>query len=124
MMMVVGGRVHTGSFDREMSKCVRLCVSVSISVCRCLALGGQGADVMGVCVSARSHCLASHGSRRRASAAATELRGSEGCCVGVGRRPPSAHCVIRRRSRVAGGNKGQLENYLAACEATTVSVGV
>lgn len=44
--MVVGGRVHTGSFDREMSKCVSLCVSVSM--CRCLALGGQGADVISV----------------------------------------------------------------------------
>lgn len=50
MMMVVGGRVHTGSFDKEMSKCVSLCVSVSMSVCGCLALGGQGADVMCVCV--------------------------------------------------------------------------
>ena len=53
-MMVVGGRVHTGSFDKEMSKCVSLCVSVSVSVCRCLALRGQGADVMcvSVCVCA------------------------------------------------------------------------
>lgn len=49
-MMVVGGREHTGSFDREMSKCVSLCVSVSMSVCRCLAFRGQGADVMSVCV--------------------------------------------------------------------------
>lgn len=47
-MMAVGGRVHTGSFDREMSKCVSLCVSVTICVCRCLALRGQRADVMGV----------------------------------------------------------------------------
>lgn len=50
MMMVVGGRVHTGSFDKEMSKCVSLCVSVSMSVCRCLVLRGQGADVMRVCM--------------------------------------------------------------------------
>lgn len=54
MMMVVGGRVHTGSFDREMSKCVSLCVSVSMSVCRCLALRGQGADVISVCVFGQS----------------------------------------------------------------------
>lgn len=47
-MMVVGGRVHTGSFDREMSKCVSLRVSVTICVCRCLALRGQSADVMSV----------------------------------------------------------------------------
>lgn len=46
VMMVVGGRVHTGSFDREMSKCVSLCVSVTICVRRCLARRGQGADVM------------------------------------------------------------------------------
>lgn len=49
VMMVVGGRVHTGSFDREMSKCVSLCGSVSMSVCRCLTLRGQGADVISVC---------------------------------------------------------------------------
>jgi len=48
VMMVVGGRVHTGSFDKEMSKCVSPCVSVSVNVCRCLALEGQGADVMSV----------------------------------------------------------------------------
>lgn len=29
-MMVVGGRAHTGSFDKEMSKCVSLCVSVRV----------------------------------------------------------------------------------------------
>lgn len=40
--------MHTGSFDKEMSKCASLCVSVSVSVC--LAPGGQGADVMCVCV--------------------------------------------------------------------------
>lgn len=40
--------MHTGSFDREMSKCVSLCVSVTICVRRCLAPRGQRADVMAV----------------------------------------------------------------------------
>lgn len=85
VMMVVGGRVHTGSFDREMSKCVRLCVSVTICVCRCLALRGQRADVMSVRVCVRAYVMSfwdRHGSRW-ASDAATALRGWHGCSVGV-----------------------------------------
>ena len=84
--------MHTGSFDKEMSKCVSLCVSVSVclcvSVCRCLALGGQGADVMRVCVCLSvcvcvrvcvclMHRLASHASRW-AGAVASEPGGSGG----------------------------------------------
>lgn len=74
--MVVGGRVHTGSFDREMSKCV------SVSVCYCLALGGQGADVISVYFVCLMHCLASHAGRW-AGTVASEPGGSEGWCVGV-----------------------------------------
>lgn len=45
-MMVVGGRVHTASFDEEMSKSVRLCVTtVSLSKARelmsCVCLAGH-----------------------------------------------------------------------------------
>lgn len=50
MMMVVGGSEHTGSFYKEMSKCVSLHASVSVSVRLSLALRGHGADVMSVCV--------------------------------------------------------------------------
>lgn len=68
--------MHTGSFDKEMSKCVSLCVSVNVNVCRCLAFGGQGADVMSVRV-CLMHCLASHAGCR-AGAVASEPGGSGG----------------------------------------------
>lgn len=48
--------MHTGSFDREMSKCVSLCVSVTICVRRGLALRGQRADVMSVRACVRTWC--------------------------------------------------------------------
>ncbi len=113
--------MHTGSFDKEMSKCVSLCVSVSVSVCRCLALGGQGADVMSVCV-CLMRCLASHAGRW-AGAVASEPRGIKGLMCGGGWCPPSPRCLIQLQT-LSREKKGPLENYLTICEATTVSVGV
>lgn len=102
-MMVVGGRAHTGSFDKEMSKCVSLCVSVRVCdavwltetrelmswVCVCVfdALFGQSYWPLGWRCGPRA-------------------QGIRGLMCGGGWFPLSPHCLIQLQTlRMVGGVK-------------------